>query len=135
MSLTVVVLTLLGFLMVMTVIIWWNEINACNDSRNQDRQTHTTSSPTKDTEAVGLGMTMQQAKEEKKVIGYHERMRYWAFQFNRKAWIPSAVERWTNSAVAILRAELDMDAEKGLLLSVQEGGRSKGEKDPTWSQG
>jgi hypothetical protein len=134
-SLTVVVLTLLGFLVIMSVVIWWTEINACKDSRNQECRTHTTSSQMRDTEPVGLGITKQPTKEGKIEIGYHETMRCWLSQVVRKVHFGDTVERWTNSAVAILRAELDMDAEKGLLLSVQESERSKGEKDQTWSQG
>jgi hypothetical protein len=120
---------------IMSVVIWWTEINACKDSRNQECQTHTTSSQMRDTEPVGLGITKQPTKEGKIEIGYHEKMRCWLSQVVRKVHFGDTVERWTNSAVAILRAELDMDAEKGLLLSVQESERSKGEKDQTWSQG
>jgi hypothetical protein len=129
MSLTVVVLTLFGFLMVMTVIIWWTEMNACKDSRNHERQTHTTSSQTEDTESVGLGITIQPAKKEEKAMEHYERVRCWLSQVVRKVHFGSTVEMWTDSTVAILRAELDMDAEKGLLLPVQESQRSKGEKD------
>jgi hypothetical protein len=129
MGLTVVVLTLLGFLMVMTVIIWWTEMNACKDSRHQECQTHITSSQMRDTEPVGLGITIQPAKEEKKAIEHYERLRCWIVRFIGKARVSSTVERWTDYAVAMLRAELDKDAEKGLLLPVQENERSKGEKD------
>jgi hypothetical protein len=128
MGLTVVVLALLGFLMVMTVIIWWTEMNACKDSRHQECQTHTTSSQTENTESAGLGITIQPAKEEEKAMEHYERVRCWLSQVVRKVHFGSTVEMWTDSAVAMLRAELDTDAEQGLLLSVQASERSKREK-------
>jgi hypothetical protein len=128
MGLTVVVLTLLAILMIMTVIIWWTEIHACEDSRNADCQKGPTLSQTRGSEPVGLGITIQPTKEGRKETSYQQRMRCWLVQSNRRARFADMVGRWTDSAVAMLRAELDTDAEQGLLLSVQASERSKREK-------
>jgi hypothetical protein len=128
MGITVIILTFLMILMAMTIIIWWTEVHTGKESKGQERQTHTKSSQMKSPELIGLGITMQPAKERKRYIRSFERMIAWVFGSIKKAWATDAMERWTNSAVAMLRAELDTDVEKGLLLSVQGSERIGREK-------
>lgn len=128
MGLTVVIGTFLIILIAMTIIIWWTEIHTGKESKGRGHQTHTRSSQIKSPELVGLGITMRPAKEGKRYIRGYERIRAWIFQSIKKAWAIDAMERWTNSAIAILRAELNTDVEKGLLLSVQESERIGREK-------
>jgi hypothetical protein len=128
MGITVVILILLIILVAMTIIIWWTEIHTGKESKGRERQTHTKSNQIESPELIGLGITMQPAKEGKSYIGGYERIRAWSFQSIKKAWATNAIERWINSAIAMLRAELDTDVEKGLLLSVQQSemiGREK----------
>jgi hypothetical protein len=122
MGLTVVILTFLVILMAMTIIIWWTEIRTCKNPEDRERQTRTTSNQMRGPE-VGLGVTLKPVKERKRYIRGYERIRFWFVQSIKMAWATDAMERWTSSVVAILRAELDTDVEAGLLLSVQESER------------
>jgi hypothetical protein len=72
---------------------------------------------------VGLGITIQPAKERKIETRLYERLRGLLSHISKKARLVDIVERWLNAVVAKLRDELDTDAEKGLLLHVRESER------------
>jgi hypothetical protein len=105
--------------MVMTGIIWWTATHDCGNSRDQESQTE-------DPKPIVLGITMRPANEERAEIGHSDRLTGWLFRSIRKVRFSDMVERWTDSAVAVLQAELGMDAEEGLLLPVQESERMEG---------
>lgn len=111
----------LVILMGMTGIIWWMELHACKDLKDQE-------SRIENPKPVGLGIMMQ-PRRERREIEYRERLRAWLVQLIKKAHFASTMKRWTDSAAAILRVEPGIDAEEGLLLPVQEKERFGGEKD------
>jgi hypothetical protein len=129
MGFTVVILTILGLLMALTIIIWWTETHACENYRSSEGDKLTTLSHRRVSEPVGLGISMQSSKEGKRNTKCCERLRGWFPYPIVKAQSAIAVKRWTNSAVDMLRAELDTDAEEGLLLPVQEIERTGREKN------
>lgn len=121
-GLTVVILAFVVILVVMTGIIWWVEVHACQGYEDQGIET-------KNWKPVGLGITMQPAKERKTGFGYRERFKGRLAQFDGISWFGEISQRWTSSAVAVLRAELGIDGEEGLLLPVQEKERIGPGKD------
>jgi hypothetical protein len=124
MGFTVVILTILGSLMALTIIIWWTEIYDCENYRNSEKGNRlTTLSQTKTSGPVGLGIMMQCAKEGKTETRLHERLRGLLSHFSKRVRLVNTVERWLNAVVAKLRDELDTDGEEGLLLHVRESER------------
>lgn len=113
MGLTVVVLAFLILLTVMTGFIWWIELHACNKSGDQASQA-------RDPDPIGLGIKMQPSQEGRRDIGYRGQLESLFSHLIKTAGSGNPVERWMTSAVLVLRAELGMDAEEGLLLPVQE---------------
>ena len=121
-GLTIAVLMFLVILMGMTGIIWWTELHACKDFKDQESQME-------NPKPVGLGIMMQPRRERRREIEYRERLRAWLVQLIKKAHFANTMKRWTDSAAAVLRAEPGIDAEDGLLLPVQEKERFGREKD------
>ena len=121
-GLTIAVLILLVILTGITGIIWWIELHACKDFKDQESQME-------NPKPVGLGIMMQPRRERRREIEYRERLRAWLVRLTKKAHFANTMKRWTDSAAAVLRAELGIDAEEGLLLPVQEKERLGGEKD------
>lgn len=117
--------------MALTIIIWRTETHACENYRNSEGEIFTILSHRRVPEPVGLGISMQSSKEGRRDIACCERLRGWFLYLNAKAPFAIAAERWTNSAVDMLRAELDTDAEEGLLLPVQDIEKTGREKNQT----
>jgi hypothetical protein len=129
MGFAIVILTLLGILVTMAIIVWWTETRACENCRNSEDNKFTTLRQSRASGPVGLGITMQSAKEGKRENRLYERLRGLLSRLSKKAWLVDTMERWLNVVVAKLRDELDTDAEEGLLLPVQEIERVGGAKD------
>ena len=117
MTLTVAVLVLLGLLMTTSIFIWIAEILNREDERQPEcgtakGKTDMGSGP------IRLGITSSSAKQEKKETIF-EKLKTWIVNIREKVRSGNAVERWINFAISRSRMELGMDAEEGLLLSVQ----------------
>jgi hypothetical protein len=122
-------LTILGLLLALTIIIWWIETHACENYRYSEGNKLTSLSHRSIPEPVGLGILMQSSIEGEKDTRCCERLRGWFLHLVAEARFVISEETWTNLVVDILQAKLDIDAEEGLLLPIQESERIGAEKD------
>ena len=105
--------------------IWWMEPQAYDDAGDSIGRIQTKSSQTRVLGPFGgLGIIDQPGREgTRRDTGYRERVRAWLVNSISKTRAAHTMQKWSDSVVAALTAELGMNAEKGLLLPVREDER------------